>query len=296
MHWLSITIETDASNAEALSDALMSLGALSVETTDADAGSPDENAVFGEPGAPSTLWDRNKVTGLFNSDVDAANIVEEAARICSLSETLVFTHTAIAEQDWVKLTQEQFQPIPISDRLWITPTWHSLSKPDAICLLLDPGLAFGTGSHPTTALCLRWLDNHIKGGESVLDYGCGSGILTIAALKLGAKIGIGVDIDPQAVEVSKKNAQLNQVSAQFYTANEFRDIQADIVVANILANPLKVLAPALAKATVKNGAVVLSGILQEQTESVVAIYSSWFNMHTVIEKDGWVCLHGTKTK
>lgn len=294
MHWLSITIEADDQHAEILSDALVELGALSVETSDAEADSPNENAVFAEPDIPTTLWKKNKITALFDANVQADKIVQQAAHICELSIPLNFNQSFIEEQDWVKSTQAQFQPIKISERLWITPSWHESPDSEAICLTLDPGLAFGTGSHPTTALCLRWLNNHIKGEEIILDYGCGSGILTIAALKLGAKIAVGIDIDAQAVEVSKRNAELNYVDAQFFTPNEAPRLQANIVIANILANPLKLLAPMLAQSTFTGGHIVLSGILKEQANDVITQYSRWFDMNHLSEDNNWVCLSGIK--
>jgi ribosomal protein L11 methyltransferase len=194
----------------------------------------------------------------------------------------------------VRLTQSQFDPIPISPRLWIVPTWHDAPDSSAINLKLDPGLAFGTGSHPTTRLCLRWLDAHIAGGETLLDYGCGSGILAIAAVKLGAVQVDGVDIDPQAVTASCDNATLNDVTAHFCLPGELASGQYDIVVANILTNPLKGMAPLLAGRVRAGGQLVLSGILAEQAEDVMVVYRDWFDFEPPEVDEGWVRLAGVK--
>ena len=295
MSWLSISIEARAEDAEALSDALMALGALSVEIADADAGQPEEQAIFGEPGAPGdAVWQRNQVNALFPAASDTAAIVAQAAHDIGLTGTPLFSQSIVEQQDWVRLTQAQFEPISISSRLWIIPTWHQETDPSAINLRLDPGLAFGTGSHPTTKLCLRWLDANIKGGESVLDYGCGSGILAIAALKLGAASATGVDIDPQAVQSSRDNAAQNHVEADFFSADAARPIIADIVVANILANPLRVLAPLLAGSTKPGGKIVLSGILDHQADDVANTYRNWFDINPYVAEEGWVCLSGIR--
>ncbi|MDP2266448.1 MAG: 50S ribosomal protein L11 methyltransferase, partial [Thiobacillus sp.] len=192
------------------------------------------------------------------------------------------------------LTQSQFDPIPISPRLWIVPTWHDAPDSSAINLKLDPGLAFGTGSHPTTRLCLRWLDTHLAGDETLLDYGCGSGILAIAAVKLGAARVDGVDIDTQAVTSSQDNAALNNVTAHFCLPDELGPGRYDIVVANILTNPLKSMAPLLAGRVRAGGQLVLSGILAEQAEDVMAVYRQWFAFAPPEIDEGWVRLAGVK--
>ncbi|MEK9816139.1 MAG: 50S ribosomal protein L11 methyltransferase, partial [Limnobacter sp.] len=205
-------------------------------------------------------------------------------------------YTEVPQEDWVRLTKSQFDPIPISARLWIVPSWHEPQDiDDRINLVLDPGLAFGTGSHPTTALCLRWLSEFPLKGQSVLDYGCGSGILGIAALKLGASEAIGVDIDPQAVDSTAYNALNNGVEMpcglpDFPLAKR----QFPVVVANILSNPLKVLAPSLCNHVEAGGQLVLSGVLARQAEEVIAHYRQWINLAVWAERDGWVCLHGQK--
>ncbi|MDD5383359.1 MAG: 50S ribosomal protein L11 methyltransferase [Gallionella sp.] len=296
MPWLTLTVDTDAEHAEALSEALLELGALSVDLLDADAGTPDEQAIFGEPGEPPPgVWQHNRVSALFDDDQDVSAILREAASSIGLEQLPEHRIETLADNDWVRLTQSQFEPIPISPRLWIVPTWHQPSDPNAINIVLDPGLAFGTGSHPTTRLCLRWLDSNLQGGESVLDYGCGSGILAIAALKLGAARAVGVDVDSQAVTASRDNAIANQVeNVQFYLPNDAPKATYDLVVANILTNPLRMLAPLLANATRQGGQIVLSGILEEQAQDVMNIYQQWFDLNAPIFEDGWSCLSGRK--
>jgi ribosomal protein L11 methyltransferase len=296
MTWLTLIADTDAEHAEALSEALLERGALSVDLLDADADTPDEQAIFGEPGEPPPgVWLHNRISALFDEDMDVAGILQDAAASIGLMSVPVHRVETLEDNDWVRLTQSQFDPIPISPRLWIVPTWHTPSDPSAINIVLDPGLAFGTGSHPTTRLCLRWLDNHMKQGISVLDYGCGSGILAIAALKLGAARAIGVDVDRQAVVASRDNALANQVSAvEFFLPDGAPKAQYDLVVANILTNPLRMLAPLLAGATKQGGEIVLSGILQEQAEDVMAIYGQWFELNPPVFEDGWSCLSGRK--
>jgi ribosomal protein L11 methyltransferase len=241
------------------------------------------------------VWQHNRVSALFDDDSDVPAILRRAASNIGLAQLPVHRIETLADNDWVRLTQAQFEPIPISKRLWIVPTWHTPSDPAAINIVLDPGLAFGTGSHPTTRLCLRWLDEHIRGGESVLDYGCGSGILAIAALKLGAARAVGVDVDPQAVIASRDNAVANQVgNVKFFLPDDAPHDSYDLVVANILTNPLRMLAPLLANATRKGGQIVLSGILEAQAQDVMGIYQQWFDLNEPVFEDGWSCLSGSK--
>jgi ribosomal protein L11 methyltransferase len=296
MPWLSLVVDSDAEHAESLSEALLELGALSVDLLDADADTPDEQAIFGEPGEPPPgVWQHNRVSALFDSDKDVSAILRNAAASIGLKQIPEHHIETLADNDWVRLTQSQFEPIPISPRLWIVPTWHTPSDPNAINIVLDPGLAFGTGSHPTTRLCLRWLDSSLRGGESVLDYGCGSGILAIAALKLGAAHVDGVDVDLQAVIASRNNASANQVeNIQFYQPNEAPQCKYDLVIANILTNPLRMLAPLLANAVRQGGQIVLSGILEEQAQDVMNIYQQWFDLNVPVFEDGWSCLSGRK--
>jgi ribosomal protein L11 methyltransferase len=295
MPWQSLRVTLDASQAEAFSEALMSLGAISASLEDADAGSLDETPIFGEPTEPDAgLWQHCIVTALLGPDNQPADLIARAALATGLSKIPPWSVEAVDDQDWVRLTQSQFDPIPISPRLWIVPTWHEAPDSQALNIRLDPGLAFGTGSHPTTRLCLRWLDENIKGGETVLDYGCGSGILAIAAAKLGAGEVWGVDIDPQAIQAAAYNADMNAVSARFYTPDQAPDTAAQIVVANILTNPLKALAPLLASLTLPGGRLVMSGILEQQAESVMQVYRTWFEFEPPVAEEGWVRLCGLK--
>jgi ribosomal protein L11 methyltransferase len=294
MAWINLHIEAHNQNADLLSDALMEIGALSVSIEDANAETLDEQPIFGEPGDPPPgIWNENIVTALFNDDINLPQIIRTLEEATGY-QNLKYTSESVAEQDWVRATQSQFDPIKITDKLWIVPTWHDAPNPDALNIVLDPGLAFGTGSHPTTHLCLAWLTDVIAPSHHVLDYGCGSGILAIAAKKLGAKEVVGVDIDHQAIIASQYNAQQNQVEAKFYLASDYPETQADIVVANILSSALSVLAPALASSCKVGGRIALSGILREQTTQVSNIYETWFDMHPPVFMDSWVLLSGIR--
>mgnify|MGYP006207980765 FL=1 len=282
--------------ADEVSDLLMELGALAVSLEDANADSEDEQPLFGEPGMEpeSAAWNLNNVVALFRNKAEGEQIFGEIpVKLLGKAE---IEYTEVPQEDWVRLTQSQFDPIPISARLWIVPSWHEPQNiDDRINLVLDPGLAFGTGSHPTTALCLRWLSEFPLKDQNVLDYGCGSGILGIAALKLGASEAIGVDIDPQAVDSTAYNASNNGVEMpcglpDFPLAKR----QFPVVVANILSNPLKVLAPSLCNHVEAGGQLVLSGVLARQAEEVIEHYRQWINLAVWAERDGWVCLHGQK--
>lgn len=304
MSWITLIIKTDAAHAELLSDALMAQGALSVDIHDAAADTQDEQLLFGEPGEPGEeIWQNAEVSALFNQDANIDGILHNVAHIAQPESHFDYRLGYVEEQDWVRLTQSQFDPIQISLRLWIVPSWHRAPDPVAISLVLDPGLAFGTGSHPTTQLCLGWIDQYLQPGDKVMDYGCGSGILAIAALKLGAGHATGIDIDPQAIKASQENALRNYCDPGkflFATAHQTaeRDLQpdeqVDVVVANILANPLIILAPVLARAVRPQGHIVLSGILKEQAEDVRNTYQQWFDMDIAKEREDWVLLTGIK--
>ncbi len=293
MAWLLLKIRANERNADAISDALMDIGALSASIEDANAETLAEQAIFGEPGDPPPgIWQQNIVTAMFGEDADVSQIIDSLSQETAIAK-FQYSTEIIAEQDWVRATQAQFDPIRITDTLWIVPTWHVAPNEDAINIVLDPGLAFGTGSHPTTHLCLEWLTQQ-NAMTSVLDYGCGSGILAIAAKKLGAESVIGVDIDDQAIIASEYNAQQNQVDIEFFDANAFTHQTFDIVVANILTSALMVLAPALAKYCNTGGKIALSGILESQKEALTLRYSEWFEMDTPRQNDAWMLLTGTK--
>lgn len=295
MSWLTLSVQAAADHAEALSESLLAHGALSVDLLDADADTPDEQAIFGEPGEPTaSVWQHNLVNALFEQNANVESILQTCYAELGITAPSAHRIETLEENDWVRLTQSQFDPIRISSRLWIVPTWHEASDPTAINIALDPGLAFGTGSHPTTRLCLRWLDKNTRAGESILDYGCGSGILAIAAMKLGAGNATGVDIDAQAVQASRDNAGANRVRADFFLPDDIRLAQYDVVVANILTNPLRALAPLLANATRPGGRIVLSGILAAQAAEVERIYAQWFDLAPAVIEDGWCCVSGVK--
>lgn len=295
MSWLALEVNVGAAQVEALSEALLEEGALSVDVADAFAGTDLETPIFREPGEDSDrVFALNRVIALFDASVDTEAAYRRACATAGLEADADRRIATVAEQDWVRTTQSQFQPIQVSARLWIVPTWHKAPDSGAINVVLDPGLAFGTGSHPTTRLCLDWLDRHLIPGQSVVDYGCGSGILAIAAARLGAGRVTGVDIDPQAVTASRYNADQNRVSATFVAADEPLPAPADVVFANILSSPLRVLAPLLAELTVAGGKVVLSGILPPQVQDVLSAYAPWFEMESPALENGWVRLAGTR--
>ena len=296
MAFQECVIEVAQDQAEAWSEALFDLGALSVSVEDADADTPDEQPLFGEPGLePKQLaWNRSRVVALFGDDADPAVVIAAAANQLGIDPVPAYELRAVEDQDWVRLTQSQFEPIRIGERIWVVPSWHDAPEPDAVVLELDPGLAFGTGSHPTTRLCMQWLEQHVVPGETVLDYGCGSGILAIVARKLGAGATVGIDIDPNAVEASRYNAERNQVEASFALPESVSEATYDLVVANILSNPLKLMAAMLSARVRPGGRLVLSGVLERQAEEVAAAYAPWLPLTVWRAEEGWVCLHGTR--
>ena len=303
MSWTEVVIEIAREHAEALSDALMEAGALSVSVEDADEGTEAEKPLFGEPGMEpkEAAWDRSRVVALTDTDADQFAIVQEAANAIQLPVVPSFTTRAVADADWVRLTQSQFEPIHIGKNIWVVPSWHEAPDPNGLILELDPGLAFGTGSHPTTRLCMEWLEAHPAPGKSVLDYGCGSGILAMVAKKLGADDVAGVDIDPQAIESARANAERNNCTIDFYVPDDLAVApnqrhakgQFDIVVANILSSPLKLMAPMLSGRVAPGGSLILSGVLARQAEEVAAAYAPFIKLGVWAEQDGWVALHGT---
>ena len=295
MSFLTVTFELSRDDAEVLGDALMDRAALSVGIEDALEGTDEEKPIFGEPGAESGCWDRCRLTAMFHSGVDASAVIAETCETLEINVPML-TEATVDDIDWVQKNREQFQPIRISDHLWIVPTWHRAPLPDAVNISLDPGAAFGTGSHPTTRMCLQWLEATLVPADNstVLDYGCGSGILAIAAMKLGAASAIGVDIDRQAVDAARFNARQNRVAIEFFTTDNVLDAVADFTVANILANPLKVLAPLLASHTRAKGSLVLAGILDHQAQEIVEIYRPWFELAVWKSDEGWSCIAGTR--
>ena len=295
MGWQSVSFLTDASHAEAMCDALLEAGALAASIEDADAGTADERPQFGEPGSVNAPgWIHSRIVALLEEDTDVPAVLAVSSAAAGLTGIPEWTVETVAEQNWVQLTQAQFEPIRVSRRLWIVPSWHEAPDPAAVNLVLDPGMAFGTGSHPTTRLCLEWLERNVSAGCSLLDYGCGSGILAIAAARLGAGRVAGVDIDSQAVEAARANAERNEVTAVFSDSTQQAAGEYDLVVANILSNPLRVLAPAICAHVRPGGRLALSGILREQAEEIIAIYAQYLPMQVADVREDWVCLTGTK--
>ena len=294
MTWQRVDLVVAGSQADALCDALESEGAICTEVVDADAGSGDEEAVFAEPGADVHLWPRSRVRALFADGADATGAVDRALSACAVAPLVDAAIDRLEDADWVTLTQRQFAPIRAGERLWIVPTWHVAPEPGAVNIVLDPGAAFGTGSHPTTRLCLAWLERNVRAGDSVLDYGCGSGILAIAALKLGAGRAIATDIDPLALEAARYNSQRNAVTLEVTDAQSAIPGAVRLTVANILANPLRMLAPILASHTQHGGMIALSGILEEQAAEVIRAYAEWATLEIAARESGWVLLAGAR--
>jgi ribosomal protein L11 methyltransferase len=296
--------------AEALADALLDAGVLSVSVEDADSDTENEHALFGEPGSePETLaWRRNRIVALLPDGMEPERLLD-ALRDDGVDvwEDGQWTVRETPDADWVQLTQSQFGPIQIGKRIWIVPSWHrddptvpvalppsQAGDEGVIHIELDPGLAFGTGGHATTHLCLEWLSEHMPAGGTVLDYGCGSGILAIAAKLLGAGPTVAVDIDEQAVDSTRYNARANRVRLDACLPDALPAGQSDVVVANILSSPLKLLAPMLAGRVAPGGHLVLSGVLEWQAEEVAQAYVPWMDMSVWGAREGWVCLHGQK--
>jgi len=287
--------------AEPLSDGLLESGALSVSVEDADLDTDEEQPLFGEPGSESNTqaWTRNRLVVLLADGTDPDQLLANAREDLDIETNLPWHLREVPDADWVRLTQSQFGPISVGEHILIIPSWHADQMPKTpvagrIAIQLDPGLAFGTGSHPTTHLCLEWLADELPAGSTVLDYGCGSGILAIAAKMLGASHVTGIDIDEQAVQATVVNAVANQTQVNAQMPESLIEEQFDVVVANILSNPLKVLAPMLSSRVRSGGTLVLSGVLERQALEVAEAYAPWLPMTVWQARDGWVCLAGRK--
>jgi len=295
MSWLQVSFELAVPDPEAVADALLEAGAVSVDLADAEAGTITEQPLYGEPGADMAKWPRQHLQALFPEGADAGRAVAAVFDALGMRVPDIALE-AVQEQDWVRATQQQFGPLRISERLWIVPSWSQPPDPHALNLRLDPGLAFGTGSHPTTAQCLRWLESTLPAGASVIDYGCGSGVLAIAARKLGAGRVVAVDIDPSALTATRDNAALNGVDIEIADTDAVDAGPYDVVMANILSNPLKVLAPLLSSLARMDGALVLAGVLTSQAQDVAQAYRPWFDLEATFETDGWTCLSGRRRR
>ncbi|RYY98154.1 MAG: 50S ribosomal protein L11 methyltransferase [Comamonadaceae bacterium] len=276
---------------EAVSDALEALDALSVSVEDADAQTPAEQALFGEPGMPPPKegWQRSLLVALFAEEVQA----QEAGALLQLQDFFagckLLGVAEVPEQDWVRLTQSQFEPVEITPSFWIVPTWHEPPAQAREVIRLDPGLAFGTGTHPTTRMCLRWIAGHPPAGQRVLDYGCGSGILAIGAAKFGATSVDAVDIDEAAVRSTDANAEANGVQLAAGLPDRAAGVYATVL-ANILATPLKMLAPLLWAHVAPGGALVLAGILSRQAEELKTAYAPYCALEVSDEQEGWILM------
>ena len=294
MSWTNLIVQSNKEDVDSISDFLIALGAISTSIENTNLNQNNEELIFDEPHNQSQqFWENNTVQALFDKSIDIKLI--KAALITKFN-VLNFSIKAsdVKDQNWVKLTQSQFSPINIQDQLWIIPSWHKIQDNKAINLILDPGLAFGTGTHATTHLCLIWLLANVNKNVTVLDYGCGSGILSIAAKKIGAQSVFGVDIDDQAIKSSRENAEINNVEIVLNNTENKIDYKTDLVVANILSSTLSVIAPILAEYCNNKGRIALSGILESQEEDIKKIYSKWFDFNPPIIKDGWVLISGTK--
>ena len=281
------------SQVETLSDALQALEALSVSVEDADAHTDAEQALFGEPGmpAPRDGWERSVVLALFNSQHQALKAGQILQAQDFFGDCTLQGVSAIADQDWVRLTQAQFAPVEITPNFWIVPSWHQLPAAASHSIVLDPGLAFGTGTHPTTRMCLSWIARNPL-PATVLDYGCGSGILAIAAAKFGASEVCAVDIDPAAVQATLDNANNNGVTLTAGLPNAATG-RYNLVVANILSSPLKVLAPLLCSLTQNGGRLLLSGILERQAEELQTAYAPYCALQVLDAQEGWILMSAT---
>jgi ribosomal protein L11 methyltransferase len=286
MPWLQIILDTDAQTVEPISDGLFTLGAISVTLQDA------ENQPLYEPPLNTTpLWKRTQIIGLFENDTDRAELQRQLQTVLAPLPVPSYQIQTLEDQEWSRVWMEDFRPMRFGKRVWICPSWQTPPNPEAVNILLDPGLAFGTGTHTTTALCLEWLDKQTDlSGKTLIDYGCGSGILAITAAKLAAAHVWAVDNDPQALLATKENAKKNHVETAISAVlpQQLPALKADGMLANILATPLIELAATFA-AHLKNGApLVLSGILKEQTDDVIAAYQPYFAIKEVMERDNWM--------
>ncbi len=295
MPWIQLKIPADPDNADQLEDVLMEMGADAVSMEDAA-----DQPLYEPDHGTTPLWSQTTVTGLFQSGYDITELcsnIRDAWHQQTQQSLADIDVTLVEDKDWARAWMDDFHPLRFGERLWIVPSWHDAPDPDAANLLLDPGLAFGTGTHDTTALCLQWLDGADVQGKQVIDYGCGSGILGLAALLLGADHVMGVDTDPQALEASRENARRNEVDESrlsLYLPKDEPDALADITLANILAQPLIGLAPHLAAKTRPGGDIVLSGILSHQARNVMAAYEPWFIMDEPEQQGEWIRLTGRR--
>ncbi|MDE1483272.1 50S ribosomal protein L11 methyltransferase [Xenorhabdus bovienii] len=292
MPWIQLRLNTTGQQAEALGDELMESGAVSVTFQDSH-----DTPIFEPLPGETRLWGDTDVIGLYDAEMDMKAVVGQLEQVPQLGKGFLHKIEQLEDKDWEREWMDNFHPMCFGNRLWICPSWREVPEPDAVNVMLDPGLAFGTGTHPTTSLCLQWLDGLDLTGKTVIDFGCGSGILAIAALKLGAKQAIGIDIDPQAIQASRDNAERNGVSAQltlYLSKDQPADLKCDIVIANILAGPLRELAPIIGSLPKSGGLLGLSGVLASQAEGVAQAYNNEFIIDPIAEQEEWCRITGIK--
>ncbi|HDU8647001.1 50S ribosomal protein L11 methyltransferase [Morganella morganii] len=292
MPWIQIRLNSTGADAEVIGDELTETGAVSVTFQDSH-----DTPIFEPLPGETRLWGDTDVIGLYDAETDMKAVVAQLQQHPLLGEKFVHKIEQIEDKDWEREWMDNFHPMRFGQRLWICPSWREIPDPDAVNVMLDPGLAFGTGTHPTTSLCLEWLDGLDLNGKTVIDFGCGSGILAIAALKLGAKEAIGIDIDPQAIQASRDNAERNGVSDRltlYLSDKKPQTLSADVVVANILAGPLRELAPVIGALPQTGGLLGLSGVLATQAEGVADAYRDVFEIDEIAEKEEWCRITATK--
>ncbi|MDN3652834.1 50S ribosomal protein L11 methyltransferase [Thalassotalea ponticola] len=292
MPWIQLRLQANEETAEKYSDWLMACGAQAVTFIDAK----DTPIYEPLPGDEVVYWHNTVVMGLYDASCDMDKAIAYLQRIHPDGKQLQYKLEQLEDKDWEREWMDNFHPMKFGQRLWICPSWRDVPEPDAVNVMLDPGLAFGTGTHPTTALCLTWLDGLDLRDKTVVDFGCGSGILSLAALKLGAKQVIGIDIDPQALQASEANAMRNGVAdrLKLYLPENQPKLQADVVVANILAGPLRELAPVIIDYLKPGGLLALSGILEEQGNELLNVYGQWCDMQPITVQEEWVRLNGKR--
>lgn len=293
MPWIQIKLNATDTNAEAIGDMLMEeTGALSVTFLDAK-----DTPVFEPMPGETRLWGETDILALYDAEIDTQLVLAQIKSSQMLDENFAYKIEQIEDKDWEREWMDNFHPMKFGERLWICPSWREIPDPSAVNVMLDPGLAFGTGTHPTTSVCLEWLEGLDLKGKTVIDFGCGSGILAIAAIKLGAEKVIGIDIDPQAILASKDNAGRNGVADQlelFLPQDQPAGLVADVVVANILAGPLRELSGVITSLVKPNGVLAMSGVLDSQAEDVATYYSDHFNLDPIIEQSEWCRISGQK--
>ncbi|MDX7998951.1 50S ribosomal protein L11 methyltransferase [Xenorhabdus sp. Reich] len=292
MPWIQLRLNTTGQQAEALGDELVESGAVSVTFQDSH-----DAPIFEPLPGETRLWGDTDVIGLYDAEMDMKAVVSQLEQVPQLGKGFIHKIEQLEDKDWEREWMDNFHPMRFGNRLWICPSWREVPEPDAVNVMLDPGLAFGTGTHPTTSLCLQWLDGLDLAGKTIIDFGCGSGILAIAALKLGAKHAIGIDIDPQAIQASRDNAERNGVSDQlslFLSKDQPNDLECDVVIANILAGPLRELAPIIGSLPKSGGLLGLSGVLASQAEGVAEAYGNEFIIDPIAEQEEWCRITGIK--